>query len=65
MKTYLNKLVSFCFDRFDCHIELANMLDLSEAEHKIETLRAGRWWDRAHDFAALRDARNGQFHVTQ
>jgi hypothetical protein len=41
------------------------MLDLSEAERKIETLRAGRWWDRAHDFAALRDARNGQFHVTR
>lgn len=55
MKTYLNQIVTYCFDRFDLHITLAGMSEVSHPQ--IESLLATFWWKAAMAFAAVRGNR--------
>jgi hypothetical protein len=47
--------VTYCFDRFDLHITLAGMSEVSHPQ--IESLLATFWWKAAMAFAAVRGNR--------
>lgn len=54
----LDRAVTFCFNRFDLHVNLCGMAELSVQEQQIERIRADRWWKRAHHYALVRDTLN-------
>jgi hypothetical protein len=54
-KDQLDRLVSYCFDKFDICDAFAELADLAEHERQKYAIRRKRWGKRATRYAQIRD----------
>jgi hypothetical protein len=51
----LDRLVTYCFDKFDLSDGMADLADLAEHERAKYAIRRQRWGKRATRYAQIRD----------
>lgn len=54
-KQQLERLTTYCFDKFDLASGMADLADLADHERRKEAIRARRWFKRGQQYAQLKD----------